>query len=105
MQYTTQQQQEFREEFKRRQKRQYLIGLPILALIILKIVFRTSGTGGGLWQFLSSDAVWPVIFVFIAGAIAFSFKNWRCPACNKYLGRSIEPNFCPRCGISLQQEA
>ena len=32
----------------------------------------------------------------------FSFRNWRCPACNGYLGRSMSMNFCPKCGVELR---
>jgi rubrerythrin len=44
----------------------------------------------------------PVIVALVVGALVFSLKNWRCPACDKYLGKGISPSFCPKCGVALQ---
>ncbi|KAF0138149.1 MAG: hypothetical protein FD122_3859, partial [Stygiobacter sp.] len=41
--------------------------------------------------------------VAILGAYAiFSFKNWRCPACDKYLAKQTNPSFCPNCGAKYK---
>ena len=40
--------------------------------------------------------------VLVAGALIFSFRNWRCPACNRYLGKQYSPKFCSKCGVVLQ---
>jgi len=32
----------------------------------------------------------------------FSLYNWRCPACNKYLGKQRSPKYCSKCGVALQ---
>ena len=40
-------------------------------------------------------------FVVILGVVLFSLKNWRCPACNAYLGKGMAPSFCSKCGIPL----
>jgi len=40
--------------------------------------------------------------VLVAAAVIFSFANWRCPACNGYLGRGINPKFCSKCGTELR---
>jgi DNA polymerase II large subunit len=37
----------------------------------------------------------------IISVLAFSFLNWRCPSCNKYLGKAINPKFCSKCGTQL----
>jgi hypothetical protein len=34
--------------------------------------------------------------------LIFSFRNWRCPACDKYLGKAIGPRFYAKCGVALQ---
>lgn len=52
------------------------------------------------------DAVAIPIFVFfvvvIAGVIGFSFWNWRCPACKRYMGKhGFGIRFCHRCGARL----
>jgi hypothetical protein len=35
------------------------------------------------------------------GIFIFIFVIWRCPNCNKYLGRYVSSN-CPRCGVRLR---
>jgi hypothetical protein len=35
-------------------------------------------------------------------AIIVSLFNWRCPACRRYLGRSLWPAYCSRCGVRLR---
>ena len=104
MQYTEQQKQEFREEFARRRKRQIYIAIPIIGLFVLKIFFKTGGRGGAIYQFLSSDVPLWILIGFIAFALVYSLKNWRCPACNSYLGRDIGPSFCPKCGVRFEEE-
>jgi len=45
------------------------------------------------------------IMMFIPVVIGygiFTFKNWRCPACNKSLRRTWNPRNCPICGIQLR---
>ncbi len=48
----------------------------------------------------------PVGVALVAAAMAailvFTFQNWRCPACQKYLGKGGFPRFCPHCGVALK---
>ena len=91
-------QPELQQQFARRRVRQLLLVVPVFVAIL---ALRT--LDGGTPPFgLSSDLVGAVSLVFIFGAVAFSFWNWRCPACSKYLGRSINPKFCAKCGCKLQ---
>lgn len=40
--------------------------------------------------------------VFLLGvAVAFSWINWRCPACRAQLGFRWNPHHCPGCGLVL----
>ncbi|HKQ58354.1 MAG TPA: hypothetical protein VJY35_10855 [Candidatus Eisenbacteria bacterium] len=41
-------------------------------------------------------------FALILGAIALSFRNWRCPACGGLLTRTLNHPICRRCGAELQ---
>jgi hypothetical protein len=34
-------------------------------------------------------------------AVAFSWLNWRCPACREQLGLRWNPHHCPGCGFIL----
>ena len=100
MQYHEQQLAEFKEEFAKRRKRQLLAVIPILGIIVLRVALdreaETSFFG------LPSGLVIGGALVIIIGVVAFSLWNWRCPACNKYLGKGISPSFCSKCGVPLQ---
>lgn len=38
----------------------------------------------------------------VAFAAAFSWLNWRCPACRTSLGTALNPTRCPNCGATLR---
>ena len=99
MQYTEQQLQEFQSEFAKRRKRQWIVLIPVLAVFAL---FLTMDEATGNTPIGPASAVLPLGFVITLGVVAFSFMNWRCPACNKYLGKGISPKFCSKCGVQLQ---
>jgi hypothetical protein len=42
------------------------------------------------------------ICILSLGGLAFSFFNWRCPACGKHLGRSVDPQACIKCGYKFR---
>jgi hypothetical protein len=44
----------------------------------------------------------PLMLFGVPGALIYSYKNWRCPACNKYLGSSLFRKTCPACGIEVR---
>ena len=100
MQYIEQQLTEFKTEFARRRRRQLLVTIPIIACVVLIRVFRDRESG--LVFGLPTSTVMGVAFAVLLGVIAFSLWNWRCPACNKYLGKGISPSFCSKCGVPLQ---
>lgn len=97
MQYTEDQKIEIKRLFASRRKRQILVAIPIVAMIILLALSESKGAVLGVPLRLAG----PVFFVCVLGAVAFSLYNWRCPACNKYLGKAIGPKFCARCGVEL----
>jgi rubrerythrin len=51
---------------------------------------------------LPTELVVGAAIAVILGFVAFTLWNWRCPACNRYLGKGISPSFCPKCGVPLQ---
>jgi len=100
-QYTQQQLDDFKAEFAKRRRRQIFVAIPFGALVVVALIARNNG------DFLAKLPVSPPVFAgafitIIVAALAFSFINWRCPACNAYLGRSLGPSFCPRCGVELR---
>jgi hypothetical protein len=42
------------------------------------------------------------LFAIAIGWVIFDGQNWRCPACDNYLGRAFNPKHCRRCGIELR---
>lgn len=100
MDYTDGQKAQFKITFAARRRKQRLLAVPLIALFIGFAVVRDRNQGE-LFGF--SVAVWGPIFVLlVAGAVIFSFVNWKCPACNRYLGKSANPTFCSKCGVALR---
>ncbi len=97
MEYTEEQKAEFRRLFSTRRRNQIILAVPIiLVILLLPLAERNEAIFG-----VPPAVVGPVGLVLILGALAFSLYNWRCPACNKYLGKAISPKFCSRCGVEL----
>lgn len=98
MQYTERQVREFQRQFAERRTRQWLATLPVIAATILIIVSdRLNKSVLGI----PPVVVTIVAFGVILGFIVFTLVNWRCPACNSYLGKRINPRFCSSCGVAL----
>jgi len=54
---------------------------------------------------LSGAVLGPISFVaIVVGWVIFEGRAWRCPACDKYLGRAFNPKQCRTCGIELRGE-
>lgn len=51
---------------------------------------------------LESRAGGLMALVALVAYAVFSFRNWRCPACDGSFGRALDPRFCPECGVALQ---
>jgi hypothetical protein len=100
MPYTHEQETEFRQQFARRRKRQILLAIPLIAAIVGLAVL---GESEGEALFGLPPTIWgPAFFLLVVGALIFSFRNWRCPACDRYLGKQMSPTFCSKCGVALQ---
>lgn len=100
MEYTEPQKQVFRTTFARRRRHQLVVAVPVMVVIVAAILGHEPGAGSvyGL-----PVALWaPLLVVVVAVALIVSFVNWRCPACNRYLGRGWNPKFCPKCGVQLR---
>ena len=102
--YTELQKSEFKEQFNIRRKRQYMSAAPVIATLIPAMDGEAHGWQGSILGLPAS--VYALAFPIIVLAVfAFSFWNWRCPACNKYLGSGGSlrgPMSCPNCGVALQ---
>jgi hypothetical protein len=91
---------EVRRSFAARHRRQLCVVTPLLLLIVAVAALADEHTQAVLGV---SPRVWvPPLFAALAGAAVYSFFNWRCPACNKYLGKQWNPRFCSKCGAPLR---
>jgi len=94
-----QEKKDIAREYEKRKRRQvYAIFATLLLLF------------AGLWKIkhpglflgaLSKDVVSLFVIVLIALFALFSFYNWRCPGCGKYMGSDIHRKKCRKCGIEL----
>ncbi len=97
MNYTQKQLAEFKDKFSDIRRNQIIITVPLVGLLLL-FLFARSGPILGVPE----SIYYPVFIVVILAGVVFSFINWRCPACRKYLGRrSLSPKFCGHCGVPL----
>ena len=87
-------------EFKKRSGRQLTV--TILFLIVIAGTRLLQEYSDRVPFKLSAGTYLAIYVVAIAGMLAFSLSNWRCPACNRYPGNSFDPTFCPKCGTRLQ---
>jgi len=86
------------EAFKRKQARQIMAVGPFVLAFIAFLSAEHSSTG--IFG-LPRSIVLGIAFALIISVLIFSFLNWRCPSCNKYLGKAINPKFCSKCGVQL----
>ena len=97
MEYTDQQRVAFRDAYAKRFRKQ-LIMIVLLFAVMAPLAFAENGAFFGL----SEAVLGPLFLVGAVGAVIFSFRNWRCPACDMSLGRAFNPKRCCKCGIELR---
>jgi hypothetical protein len=98
--YTAEQEADFKRSFSVRRRRQLTVAIPFVLVMVAMVI---AGEGEQQDLFGLPIAIWgPVLAVLLVGVLAFSFRNWRCPACDKYLGKAFNPSFCPKCGVALR---
>ena len=100
MEYTEGQKVQFKSMFAARRLKQRVLTALLIGLFI---GFAALGDRNQDEVLGYSAAIWaPMFFLIVAGAVIFSFINWKCPACNKYLGKNTNPRYCSKCGIELR---
>ena len=98
MEYTDQQKDQFKHEYAIRRKRQIILAVPLVAFVILAVL--SDKVGVDVFG-IPRQTIGIGFFVFVVFAMIFSLRNWRCPACDRYLGKGM-PSYCPKCGVELQ---
>ncbi|MCK4352056.1 hypothetical protein KAW65_01465 [candidate division WOR-3 bacterium] len=78
------------QEFRKKRKRQIILApIALFAVILVLLVNPISIIIGS---------------IIILIAFIYSLKNWRCPVCNRYLGRGVNLKKCPKCEAKFWQE-
>jgi hypothetical protein len=92
--------EEIKDLFAVRRKRQLLLLIPVVLLFAFAFLVGT----GKLPVPIDPSSTTPkiVLFLVVAACVGYSWVNWRCPACNGYLGRGIGPKHCRNCGAELR---
>ena len=88
------------QEFKQRRSRQLMVVAPVIfaAVFLGWIQDNQHVSIAGL----PGNMLIGLAIAVVVGAVLFSLSNWRCPGCSRYLGKVINPAFCPKCGVQLR---
>jgi hypothetical protein len=97
MEYSTEEISRFQEEFAKKRRLQLLIIAPMFLILIVIVFFPAYGKEIGL----TPENLKYGLLYYVILAVGLSFYNWRCPACGKYLGRSLWIKYCSKCGAPL----
>jgi len=100
MDHTEEQLAAFKSEFARKRRNQFIVAMPVIALVVVSIFFEEQAQTAieGLPPAVAAGAV----AIAVVGLLVFSLRNWRCPACEGYLGRNTNMVHCPKCGVALK---
>ena len=88
------------EEFKRRRSVQWKVTIGVICCGLLIVMGQAQLQR---WQMHSQEPLFAALVVsLMAGCMILTFRNWRCPGCDRYLRKHLNPHVCPACGIPLQ---
>jgi integral membrane sensor domain MASE1 len=83
-----------RAQYRTRRRRQGAIaGLSVIGLLAM-LVLLFQGEARSPWFFGAA--------LCVAALAGLALRNWRCPACGRYLGRRPRLAACPGCGAALE---
>ena len=97
MENTDEQKAEYKAQFGAKRQRQIVLIVPMVAAIGVLVFSEGKESVMGI----SGSTVGVIGLVLFVFGLAFSLLNWRCPSCDKYLGKGLSPKFCPKCGVEL----
>ena len=100
MRYTQEQLEQFKATYTLRRRRQLISIVPTVLLAFL--LGASDGRHGSTFAAIPQSYLLVIALAGLAGLVLFSFRNWRCPACDRYLGKAMNPSFCSRCGVPLR---
>jgi hypothetical protein len=84
--------------FRQRRARRFVVPGILIILWAASVLLFPPRQNAHLPTPVAVLAVTVVLF-----GVFFTFRNWRCPNCNRFLGQGLRtPRFCPNCGVALQ---
>ncbi len=92
---------EIKSEFSKRKKYQFTVAIIAIIVICFSLYLKISGKDDEA----NENGTGRLMLYIMIPAILFSFYNWRCPNCKKYLGQRLNVTFCARCGSKLSDES
>jgi hypothetical protein len=96
MPYTGSQLAGFRVQFVKTRKRQLWVTVALVTVCV-------AGSLSILVPALPIKVSYQALPIVALGFMVVTLVNWRCPACNSYLGSGTWGlAFCPRCGVGLK---
>ena len=99
MQHSEEEKAQFKQLYAARRRNQLMVSIPLVVVVFAVVLTEDRGRGTILG--LSREVVGPIFLAIVAAGLFYSFRNWRCPACDKYLGRGFNPKHCQHCGVEL----
>ena len=87
-------------QLRKLQIRQVLMS--IIVLLIFGVLFYVLYYPDTVILGLNNEQIEKISFVLLPLYVLFSAINWRCPSCNKNIGRLINPKYCTKCGVELR---
>lgn len=86
------------EKYKKVKKKQSIIQIILIVTLLVGLFFSREFNSlpnyfkNGIAIALSLGLISIIIYMLI---------TWRCPKCNAYLGRNMNPKYCKKCGVQL----
>lgn len=87
-------------QFKRRRLVLWFL-IALMAAMLIPVLMLDQGPPRTLMGVPPLGWVVLLAMAFAVSAI-YSFRYWRCPACNKWFGQSQFMRRCPGCGVELR---
>ena len=91
---------EIRRTFAKRRRNQLWLLVVFAPIVFGELLYQRHVAATVLG--MSPQVAAPIFLVLAVVGLLYSLRNWRCPACSKYLGRSINARNCLNCGVRLR---